>query len=367
MHIEKLSLINFKNYSETELELSPKINCFVGNNGGGKTNLLDAIHYLSFCKSFFNAIDSQNITFEKPFFVIQGIFKNGEQEDEIYCGLKRSQKKIFKRNKKEYTRFADHIGLFPLVMISPADSELINGESEIRRKFINNVIVQYNKDYLFNVINYNKTVLQRNNLLKSFAESNSYDGQLLDTFDQQLIQFGSPIYEERVKFTKTFIPIFQKYYSRLTNDAEQVSLEYHSQLNQHELAELLKKSHKKDRAAQYTTVGIHKDDLIFTISGFPIKKFGSQGQQKSFLTALKLAQFDFIKQIKGINPILLLDDIHDKLDEKRFSRLMQIVSSNNFGQVFITDTHQERIADVLQQINTDFKHFKVNSGEISVQ
>lgn len=362
MHLKKLSVLNFKNYPETELQFSNRINCLTGNNGEGKTNILDAIHYLSFCKSFFNPIDSQNILHESPFFLIQGVFEGPDQEDDIYCGLKRNQKKQFKRNKKEYSRLADHIGLYPLVMISPADSELITEGSESRRKFIDSVIAQFDRDYLENLISYNKVLSQRNALLKQFSDSRQFDRTSLEIWDMQLIEYGKRVHLKRQDFINSFITIFQKYYELISGGREEVGMGYTSHLNDISFADALEKALNRDRAMEYTTVGIHKDDLEFTINGYPLKKYASQGQQKSFLIALKLAQFDFIKNIKKVTPILLLDDIYDKLDDRRVKQLMELVSSDNFGQLFITDTHPTRLANLFLTTNADFKVFQITNG-----
>jgi len=363
MYLRSLSLVNFKNYPQAELSFSEHVNCFTGNNGEGKTNLLDAIHYLSFCKSFFNPIDSQNILHEAPFFVIQGVFVSDEaKEEEIYCGLKRNQKKQFKRNKKEYSRLADHIGLFPLVMISPADSELITEGSETRRRFLDTVIAQFDKEYLDHLIQYNKALSQRNALLKQFADSRKFDKDSLEIWDVQLVELGTAIHNKRAAFVKSFVPIFQKYYELISGGKEKVKLNYHSHLNEGAFATTLSNALSRDRALQYTTVGIHKDDLEFSISEFPVKKFGSQGQQKSYLIALKLAQFDFIKKVKKLTPILLLDDIYDKLDDQRVKELMKLVSSDSFGQIFITDTHGDRLQKLFKKSDADFRSFRIVNG-----
>lgn len=364
MFLKKLSVLNFKNYPEAELSFSKQINCLTGNNGEGKTNILDAIHYLSFCKSFFNPIDSQNILHDSQFFMVQGVFEMPEQDDEIYCGLKRNQKKQFKRNKKEYSRLADHIGLYPLVMISPADSELITEGSESRRRFIDSVIAQFDRDYLENLISYNKVLSHRNALLKQFGNSRQFDRTSLDIWDVQLIEHGKKVYASRQKFINNFVSTFQSYYELISGGKEKVNIKYTSHLNGNAFAEVLEKALDRDRTMEYTTVGIHKDDLEFTINEHPIKKFASQGQQKSFLIALKLAQFDFIKKIKNITPVLLLDDIYDKLDDLRVKQLMDIVSSNNFGQLFITDTHPTRLADLFNNGNVDCKVFRIANGAI---
>lgn len=364
MFLKKLSLLNFKNYPEASITFSNKVNCLIGNNGEGKTNILDAIHYLSFCKSFFNPIDSQNILHEAPFFVIQGVFSKNGEEDEIYCGLKRNQKKQFKKNKKEYQRLSEHIGQYPAVMISPADSELITEGSESRRKFLDSVIAQFDKEYLEVLIQYNKVLSQRNALLKEFSRNNTFDADSVDIWNEQLIPYGEKIHEKRAIFIAKFIPIFQKYYKLISGGKELVGLTYSSHLNESTFKEKLEAVLKRDIILEYTTAGIHKDDLDFTLSDFPVKKYASQGQQKSYLIALKLAQFDFIKQIKNETPILLLDDIYDKLDDNRVQHLMNIVCSNNFGQIFITDTHVSRLADLFKKNTADFKLFLIEKGHI---
>jgi DNA replication and repair protein RecF len=362
MFLKKLSVLNFKNYAEAELEFSSHVNCFTGNNGEGKTNILDAIHYLSFCKSFFNPIDSQNILHDAPFFLVQGVYDSEGQEEEIYCGLKRSQKKQFKRNKKEYSRLADHIGLFPLVMISPADSELVTEGSESRRKFIDSVIAQFDREYLEKLIQYNRVLSQRNMLLKQIANNHTFDKDALEIWDIQLIEYGTIIYQKRKNFITDFVVIFQKYYELISGGRERVDISYNSHLNIAPFAEVLTNALQRDKVMEYTTVGIHKDDLELKIGGYIIKKYASQGQQKSFLIALKLAQFDFIKQIKHLTPILLLDDIYDKLDDLRVKQLMELVSSDHFGQLFITDTHPTRLAELFSSTKADFKSFRISNG-----
>jgi DNA replication and repair protein RecF len=366
MFVRKLFLINFKNYGQAELEFCEKFNCFVGNNGEGKTNLLDAIHYLSFCKSFFNPVDSQNIYFDAPFFVIQGEYQLDENTIElIYCGLKRNEKKQFKRNQKEYQRLSDHIGLIPLVMISPADSELISEGSEVRRKFIDTVISQYDKEYLDILIQYNKLLAQRNALLKDFDEHRYFDQASLDIWDMQLVPLGMQINRKRSFFIREFQPLFNKFYSFISGDAETVNLIYDSQLNFQSFETLLIENMAKDRAVLYTTCGIHKDDLLFKIGDQAIRKIGSQGQQKTYLIALKMAQFEYLKKIKNQKPLLLLDDIFDKLDENRVSKLMEMVNSDSFGQIFITDTHKHRLLGILNDLQTKFKTFDITKGAVA--
>jgi DNA replication and repair protein RecF len=365
MYLKNISLINFKNYDEAYLEFSEGANAFSGDNGAGKTNLLDAIHYLSLCKSYFNPIDSQQIKQDRDLFMIQGVFDKNNKEELISCGLKKNQKKQFKRNKKEYQRLADHIGLFPLVMISPNDVGLILDGSEERRKFIDSVISQTDSYYLDELIIYNKNLLNRNALLKRIAETGRYDATLLEIFDEQLVKSGTRIFEKRQKFLEIFIPVFNKHYEYLSEGAEEVSLYYDSPLLSGNFENLLKQSLEKDRILQRTTVGIHKDELTFTVHGMPLKKFGSQGQQKSFLIALKLANYSFFFQQKGYKPLLLLDDIFDKLDDKRITKLMKMVSEDDFGQLFITDTNAERLKSVFTKIKVPINLFQIENQLIT--
>ncbi|MFT4804751.1 MAG: DNA replication and repair protein RecF [Psychroserpens sp.] len=359
MILNTLSLVNYKNFEQQNFEFDAKINCFVGANGVGKTNALDAIYHLSFGKSYFNPIASQNIKHNEDFFVVDGIFDKNDKTEKVVVSLKRGQKKMIKRNGKAYEKFSDHIGLIPLVIISPADRDLIIEGSETRRKFIDSVISQSDKVYLSNLINYNKILSQRNALLKYFALNNTFNVQTLEVYNEQLHTYGSEIYKTRDEFLNTFIPIFKARYKAISNNNEEVNLNYKSDLFDDDLKSLLAKNINKDKALHYTSVGIHKDDLNFEIETYPIKKFGSQGQQKSFLIALKLAQFDFIKQQSGVTPLLLLDDIFDKLDENRVAQIISLVDKEDFGQLFISDTHAERTEHVIKQIHQSYKIFKL--------
>jgi len=363
MWIKQLSVLNFKNYAEFAIDFSSGVNAFLGDNGAGKTNLLDAIHYLSLCKSYFNPIDSQQIKHGNDFFMLQGVFQKSGDEDLISCSLKKNQKKLFKRNKKEYSRLADHIGLFPLVMISPNDSIIITEGSEERRKFIDNVISQTDSHYLDLLINYNRILQNRNGLLK-LGKQGYLDLDLLAVYNAQLVEPGNKIFRQRKLFMETFTEFFNKHYSFLTDDAEPVTLFYDSQLNKDDFLDLLNQSADRDRILERTTSGIHKDDLVFTVHDMPLKKFGSQGQQKSFLIALKLAQYSYLISKKGYKPLLLLDDIFDKLDDKRIKRLMEMVSQDEFGQIFITHTNANKIREVFKNIPCDLRTFEVNKGEI---
>ncbi len=359
MILKSLSLLNYKNFDSKIFTFNDKINCIVGNNGIGKTNVLDAIYHLSFGKSYFNPVATQNIKHDSDFFVVNGDYLKHNQPEKIIISLKRGQKKIIKRNGKEYEKFSEHIGFLPLVIISPADRDLIIEGSDTRRKFIDSVISQSNKAYLVDLINYNKILTQRNALLKYFALNHTFNADTLEIYNNQLTDYGTKIFKKREDFLKEFIPIFKSRYKAISNGNEMVSLVYQSDLFENSLDMLLKNQINKDKALQYTSVGIHKDDLHFNIEEHPIKKFGSQGQQKSFLIALKLAQFDFIKKQSGDDPILLLDDIFDKLDEQRVSQIIKLVDDENFGQIFISDTHADRTENAIKQVHQSYEIFKL--------
>lgn len=361
MILKSLSLINYKNFTAQSFDFNAKINCFVGNNGVGKTNVLDAIYHLSFGKSYFNPVTSQNINHDADFFVIDGKYEKNERDEKVVVSAKKGQKKIIKRNAKVYDRFADHIGFLPLVIISPADRDLITEGSDTRRKFMDGVIAQSDKKYLADLMAYTKTLAQRNALLKYFAANNTFNADTLAVYNDQLVTYGNPIFKKREEFLERFEPIFQERYKAISGGIENVTLSYSSALRDMPLQHLLTNALSKDRGLQYTSVGIHKDDLQFEINGHPVKKFGSQGQQKSYLIALKLAQFDFIQQESGVPPILLLDDIFDKLDENRVSQIIQLVNEDNFGQLFISDTHPERTEEVVQRTHQSYELFHLRT------
>ena len=355
MFLKKISLFNYKNFSEATFEFDTKINCFVGKNGIGKTNILDAIYHLANGKSYFNPLAVQNIKHNEEFFVVDGEFEKNDRSEQIVCSLKKGQKKILKRNGKLYEKFSDHIGFIPLVIISPADRDLITEGSETRRKFIDSVISQLDNQYLQQLIQYQKTVAQRNALLKYFALNHVFEKDTLIIYNEQLNELGQSIFEKRKDFLEKFIPIFNNYYKEISNGSETVQLIYQSDLSEKNTLTLLEENLSKDRALQYTSVGVHKDDLSFEIDNHPIKKFGSQGQQKSFLIALKLAQFDFVKKQSGEKPILLFDDIFDKLDEFRVAKIVSMVNNDEFGQLFISDTHAERTENIVKSTHQSYK------------
>ena len=327
----------------------------------GKTNLLDAIYYLSFCKSYSHIADSQIIRHDEDFFMLQGYYDNNGNEEEEYCGMKKRQKKQFKRNKKEYSRFSDHIGFLPLVMVSPADSELIAGGSDERRRFMDVVISQYDKEYLDALIRYNKALTQRNTLLKSELP---VEEELFLVWEEMMAQAGEVVFKKREAFIKEFIPIFQSFYSFISQDKEQVGLSYDSHAREASLLEVLKQSRERDKIMGFSLRGIHKDELNMLLGEFPIKKEGSQGQNKTYLVALKLAQFDFLKRTGRTVPLLLLDDIFDKLDASRVEQIVKLVAGDNFGQIFITDTNREHLDRILHKVGSDYKMFLVEKGII---
>lgn len=359
MFLKSLSLLNYKNFESANFDFDQKINCLVGNNGAGKTNVLDSIYHLAFGKSYFNPITSQNIKHGSEFFVIEGEFEKNDRAEKIVVSAKRGQKKVIKRNNKTYEKFSEHIGFIPTVIISPADRDLIIEGSETRRKFIDGVISQSDNLYLNTLINYNKILAQRNSLLKYFAVNRTFEKDTIAIYNLQLHELGAVLFDKRKAFLETFIPIFKKRYATISNEKEEVAIFYNSQLSEKPLDILLEENLQKDRALQYTSVGTHKDDLNFEIEGHPVKKFGSQGQQKSFLIALKLAQFDFIKELNKLSPILLLDDIFDKLDKKRVAHIMELVATNQLGQLFISDTHAERTEKVVKDTQQSYKMFKL--------
>lgn len=359
MYLKQLTLTQYKNIRSKTFDFNPKINCFVGDNGKGKSNILDAIYHLAFGKSYFNPIASQNIQLGEDFFVVEGRYEREEREEKIVCSLKKGQKKVMKRNGKVYEKLSDHIGLIPTVIISPADRDLIAEGSSTRRKFMDGVIGQTDAVFLQNLIEYHKILSQRNALLKFFALNNTFESDTLAVYNDQLSQRSTALYEKRKAFMETFIPVFNTRYQDISEGNERVDLEYESQLHQNSHKALLESSLEKDKILQYTSTGIHKDDINFLLEALPIKKFGSQGQQKTFLIALKLAQFDFLKKQTGGAPLLLLDDAFDKLDQKRVTQIISLVDQNDFGQIFLTDTHEERTLNALHSLKSSYELFKL--------
>ena len=369
MILRELNILNYKNIREAGMRFSDKLNCFVGLNGQGKTNILDAIYYLSFTKSAYNAIDSQNIHHDEEMAMVQGRYVDGEAEEMISCGLKRGVKKQFRRGKKDYKRLLDHIGLIPLVMVSPQDSELVVEGSEERRRFVDGVISQYNKAYLEHLTQYNALLKQRNLLLKRYENVGleQLPVELFDVLEMQMVQHAEPIYAERVKFIEQFTPYFQEVYRAISGDKEQVSLGYVSQLHERDLTEALARTRARDLLIGWTSQGVHKDELEMKLGEYPLKRVGSQGQQKTYLLAMKLGQALYLSSVhKGDKkPILLLDDIFDKLDSERVERIVQLVVDQQFGQIFITDTDRQHLTTILREKVDGAKVWHVENGEVT--
>lgn len=364
MLLNNISVLNYRNLSDVNLDFSSKINCLIGSNGMGKTNLLDAIYYLSFCKSALSATDATNILHDAPFFMLQGFYRSDSGiDEEISCGLKRGDKKQFKRNKKAYERLSEHIGSIPLVMVSPADNELIAGGSEERRRFMDVVISQYDREYLSALIRYNRALSQRNVMLRSEREP---DAEMMSLIEDMMSVEARRVYEGRLRFVEELIPIFKEFHSTITDCNEEVSLRYRSDVAGKELSDLLMAVRAEDRRLGHTTKGVHRDELVMQLGGYAIKKEGSQGQNKSFLVALKLAQFHFLCHKGGETPLLLLDDIFDKLDSRRVEKIIEIVSGDRFGQIFITDVNREHIDNILDCIDGEYKLFEVINGNVQL-
>ena len=360
MHLERLSILNFKNLEQEEILLDKGFNCFVGDNGTCKTNIIDAIYYLSMTKSSLAMSDTQCVRHGEKFFVVEGDYTNSNgRHEKVVCTYQRGAQKIVKRNGKAYERLADHIGLIPVVIVSPADASLISDSAEERRRYINAFISQLDKSYLDSAMRYNTALANRNSYLKIGS-----DEEMLLIYDAQLDTPATKIYNARKDITERLRPLVAEYYKALADDHEQVELEYRSELNTAPLSELLLNSRDRDRILQYTSCGIHRDDLRFAIGGYPLRKYGSQGQQKSFLIALKLAQYKIVAEACGEKPILLLDDLFDRLDESRVARLIELVKSDDFGQVIITDCNGERMGKILHDAECSYKLFNVTYGKV---
>ena len=364
MFLNKISILNYKNIKDASLTFSPKMNCFIGSNGEGKTNLLDAVYYLSFCRSAYTVADSHVIRHGEEFFMLDGYYTDEEgNEENIFCGMKRGTKKHFKRNKKEYKKLSAHIGLIPLIFVSPSDTVLIDGGSEERRRLMDVVISQYDVAYIDALNRYNKALQQRNTLLKSEEEP---DAELMSLWEEQMACYGEILFEKRKAFIDELIPVFQSFYSRISGEKESVSLNYTSHCLRGPLLDVIRRDRFKDRAVGYSLHGVHRDDLEMLIGGYPIKREGSQGQNKTFVIALKLAQFDFLKRTcSKTTPILLLDDIFDKLDAGRVEQIVRIVAGDGFGQRLLTDTNREHLDRILRDSVSDYRIFYVEGGEIT--
>ena len=362
MYLTHLSCINYRNIRECDLKFSEKFNCFLGANGMGKTNLLDAIYYLSFTKSHLSTIDSQLINHESEFFMLQGDYIRNAQEESIMAAVKRRTKKQFKRNKKEYGRLSDHIGLIPAVLVSPDDNYLIEDGSDERRRFMDMVISQYDKDYMHAVMRYNQALQSRNALLKADIMP---EAEMLDIYEIQMAHEADYIYKKRCEFVDEFTPLFKDFYYRISGGREEVGLNYTSHNEQGNLKPLLEECRNRDFAIGYTTRGSHKDDLQMLLDGYPIKRTGSQGQNKSYIVAMKLAQYIYLKKATGVNPILLLDDIFDRLDSSRVENIIKVVSSDDFGQIFITDTNRNYTDSLISKIAAKAAIYIISEGVVS--
>lgn len=363
MILENISILNYKNIKQSSLDFSPNINCFIGQNGEGKTNVLDAVYYLSFCRSSNNPIDSQIIRHDEQMLLLEGKYRNADEPVVITCGLKRGQKKVFKRNQKAYKRLSEHIGLIPLVIVTPQDSALVDGGSEERRHFMDIVISQYDHNYIEYLNNYGKALQQRNVLLKMEEEP---DAMLLDIWEQEMARNGEEVYRRRQDFVERFVPFFQRIYNHISDNNEQVEMRYVSHCQRGALLDVIQRDRFKDRAVGYSLHGIHRDDLEMMLGGYNLKREGSQGQIKSFVLAMKMAQFEFLQEVMTqTTPILLLDDIFDKLDAKRVEKIVNLVSSGDYGQIFITDTNRSHLDQILLSNNEDYKIFYVEDGVIN--
>ena len=355
MQLKKVHLINYKYFDDISIDFDSSVNCVVGKNGIGKTTILDSIYHLAFGKSYFNPISKQNIRHGESFFMIDGSFAGDKKQENITVSFKKNEKKVIKRNNKAYDRLSDHIGKIGLVIISPTDQDLIKEGSDVRRKFMDGVISQNDQNYLNTLMNYQKVLSQRNALLKYFAANNTFQSDTLAVYDQQMVDLGDKIFDKRNEFIKEYSPLLADRYKTISGNNEQVTVEYQSQLEKDNFSKLLKDRQQKDLQYQYSSVGIHKDDLIMKLNGYPIKKFGSQGQQKSYLIALKFAQYDFMLNQKEEKPILLLDDIFDKLDQERVGQLISMIAADKMGQLFISDTDSERTETVVKNNVDQFK------------
>jgi len=364
LFIKELQVENYKNIESVSLKADKKFICFTGENGAGKTNLIDSIHYLSLGKSYFSNIETQNIRFNQNYFHLKSVFHRNEQPFKITCGYMKGDKKVIKKNGEAYSRFSEHVGEFPVVMITPYDIELIHGGSEERRRFLDILISQTDKTYLENLMSFVKILKQRNAHLKFLSFTKSNDKKLIQIYNEQLCRVAEPIFLSRKEFINDFRKVFHSLYSKISGAREDVGMTYISQLNENSLAIMLERCFYDDIKAERTSYGPHKDDIDLIINERPVKKFGSQGQQKSFLLALKLAEYETIRKKKGFMPLLLLDDIFDKLDAFRISQMMGIISGSDYGQTFITDTDRDRVEKFFHPFSSDLSVFHVDKGSI---
>ena len=364
MHLKNLRLLNFKNYEDVYIEFTSKINCIVGENGSGKTNMLDAMHYLSLTKSAINSIDIQNIRHESIFFTIKGTFNKSGRDHEIFCSLEKGKKKVFRQDNTEYEKLSEHIGQFPAVLIAPGDNEIIRDGNDIRRKYFDTILAQIDHQYLLDLMDYNHNLRQRNSLLKFFRDNLSADPDLIEPYNHNLLDLGQKIHQKRKNFADRYFPVFEEKYAFIAENKEKTTISYVSQFDEIDYENTLKTTLSHDIEAQRTSFGIHNDKWELMINGRRLKNFGSQGQQKTFVIALKLAQYDVIKEENGFAPLLLLDDIFDKLDDRRIHKLMGMVAADYFSQIFITDTRPERTKSILSSLSLEGNIVAINDGKI---
>lgn len=362
LHLRRLILTNFKNYEKQVIDCSPDINGYVGLNGMGKTNLLDAIYYLCMGRSYFRFTDLNLVRHGEDFFRLEGLFSIEERAEKIVAKVGKGRKKVLERGDVPYQRLSEHIGLLPVVIITPDDTSIVNEGSEERRRFVDNTLSQLDPIYLRHLITYNKVLKQRNSALKQMAANNRYVPDLLSVYDEQLLAPAAYIHEQRQSFTVDFEPELRRLHFVISGEREQVTCRYKSQLLEEELSTLLQQRREKDRILQRTTAGIHRDDWVFEIEERPLKKFASQGQLKSFVLALKLTQYNWLKKEKKSSPLLLLDDIFDKLDHQRVQHLLELLTQGEYGQVFITDTAQDRLSKILSNLKTQYLQFVIFNG-----
>ncbi|MCY4561284.1 MAG: DNA replication and repair protein RecF [Flavobacteriaceae bacterium] len=360
MFLSELKIRGFKNFEDISLQFRKKINCFIGPNGIGKTNILDAIYHLSFGKSL-HSMTRDCVNFDKDVFFVEGSFSDREYFEKITCTFQRDKnKKTLLRNEKPYKKITTHIGLIPTVVVSPIDRDLIIGSSADRRKFIDGIISQISIEFLECLMNYKRALAQRNAYLNRTKIEGLIDRTIIESFDQQLIRYGQPLYRKRNRFIRKFVPLFIKHYLHICSDAESVNISYQSHLSEDTIENLLVNSIDKDIIRGYTTRGVHRDDLNFYLNEKPLKKYASQGQQKSFLAAMKFAQFEFLKEATNKSPLLLLDDAFDRLDQSRVRQIINLIDQNQFSQIFLTDTHINRTEDTLGKISANYEIFQLD-------
>lgn len=362
MRLDSISIINFKNVADEQLSLGPGINCFVGDNGAGKTNILDAVHYLAMARSIQTLSDSQCVRHGEDGYLIDGRFRyDDERMEQVVCAYTRRGGKTLKRNGKEYERLSEHLGAFPIVVVSPSDSALISDSAEERRRYLNKFLSQIDRGYMSALMRYNGALQERNKLLKSSPVE-----EMLLIYDAMLAQSADVVFARRASLIEELRPLVERYYAELSEERETIGMEYRSELSNAPLTELLLAARQRDIVNEHTTVGIHRDDMLLSMGDYPLRKYGSEGQQKSFLVALKLAEYTLLAKHAGQKPILLLDDLFDKLDMRRVSQLLRIVGGEMFGQIFITDCNKHRLQGTLDEAGVDYRLYNVNQGHATL-